>query len=578
MIKSPKKKALILFGVGLLILLIVMGSILVFAGSFYVRLRHKEGSIQEAERIKEVIFHLKQQEEDIVSYIEDANLIRNGTIWLIDQDQEVFAGEGLFPEEAAREALDGEVFFQTETFLEGGVYHTVTAVPVIEDNLIQGALVTAVPGRAFYDLTEWLVKMAVVSITVFAAVAAVLHFWAMEEHSRSFKDLADKVFAAGTGKSVHWPEQNRDDLGKLVNALTYLQEYHQREETKLSSEKDRLEKLLDKIKTGVFLVNEQGRVQQINPAARDMLGVENGRGQGEPILEIIKDYDLKQKIETALEKKEEMTYEIKIILPTERILETHVTPLETENKTPSSVVMVVLQDITAFQKLAQMRSDFVANVSHELRTPLTSIRGFAETIIEEGFEDEKSAKHFINIIKQEADRLTRLIDDLLDLSRIESGEVRMSYKKTNLNNLISETLEKLHSQLDKASIELHVDMPKETILLTADPDRISQVLINFIDNSMKYTHRNGKIWVRVKEEEQTVQVEVEDNGVGIPSQDLDRIFERFYRVDKARTRRSGGTGLGLAIVKHIVEAHGGRVFVNSTPGKGTTFGFLLPKD
>ncbi len=222
-----------------------------------------------------------------------------------------------------------------------------------------------------------------------------------------------------------------------------------------------------------------------------------------------------------------------------------------------------------------MRRDFVANVSHELKTPLTSIKGFVETLLEGALEDKENNRNFLRIIQEHAERLDKLVNDLLSLSHLESKEIALDNKSFNLRQQLQEVIAGFNSQLRKRNIEIKNDLP-EAIFVKADQDRIEQVFTNLIDNAVKFNKENGFVKVYAQEINGKIRVTVEDSGIGIPEKDIPRIFERFYRVDQARSRQMGGTGLGLAIVKHIMNIHGGTVTVESEVGKGSKLTLIFP--
>jgi two-component system phosphate regulon sensor histidine kinase PhoR len=226
-------------------------------------------------------------------------------------------------------------------------------------------------------------------------------------------------------------------------------------------------------------------------------------------------------------------------------------------------------------KFENVRKDFVANVSHELRTPIANIKGYAETLLDGAIDDEKHARDFIKIIHGESDRLASLINDILDLSKIESDTFKLNLKQNDLSEVVNTVIRLLEKDVRDKSISVHNKLEKGSYVMS-DQSLLIQVFINLIHNAIKYSHDNTSIVVSAATDNNFIKIEVEDQGIGIPAQDLPRIFERFYRVDKARSKELGGTGLGLAIVKHIVQAHGGDVFVRSTEGVGSTFGFTVP--
>jgi two-component system phosphate regulon sensor histidine kinase PhoR len=262
------------------------------------------------------------------------------------------------------------------------------------------------------------------------------------------------------------------------------------------------------------------------------------------------------------------------MVPEEKILLVHATAVVRKKKTEGAVM--VFHNITELRHLENIRRDFVANVSHELRTPLTNIKGYAETLLEGALNDKKNAKEFLEIIHTDSDRLARLVDDLLDLSRLESGQSKLDLKACSMALVAKKVISLLKKEAEDKSISISTEMVKDEKVL-ADESKISQVLLNLIDNAIKYTPENGTISISAQAKAAVVEVRVSDTGIGISDKDLPRIFERFYRVDKARSRELGGTGLGLSIVKHIVQEHKGSVRVESLVGQGSTFTFTLPK-
>ena len=239
--------------------------------------------------------------------------------------------------------------------------------------------------------------------------------------------------------------------------------------------------------------------------------------------------------------------------------------------------MAVLRDVTELRHSERLRRELTANVSHELRTPLTSIKGFTETLLDGAVRDEATSRRFLTIISSEADRLVKLVDDLLDLSQLESKRVTLDLRRVNVAALVAHTVDKLQPLAQGSGLLLEQAAPPE-VWVTADRDRLEQVLTNLIDNALKYTPTGGRVDVRVAQADREVEISVSDTGKGIGPADLPHVFERFYRADRSRTRGSGGTGLGLAIARHIVEAHGGRIRVDSLLDEGTTFLFTIPQN
>jgi two-component system phosphate regulon sensor histidine kinase PhoR len=242
--------------------------------------------------------------------------------------------------------------------------------------------------------------------------------------------------------------------------------------------------------------------------------------------------------------------------------------------------VLVFHDITELKKLETMRRDFVANVSHELRTPLTAIRGYAETLLAGALSDRDRSRQFLAVIDRHSERLSRLIDDLLTLSDLELGKTALKREAVQVEGLVDEVFEVVGEKADRGKVTLVKAIPSDLPLLLGDADRLQQVLINLTDNAVKYTPAGGRVTIGARQTENgsapLVEVEVADSGIGIPAEDLPRLTERFYRVDKARSRELGGTGLGLAIVKHLVQLHGGKLQITSEPNVGTTVRFAVP--
>jgi two-component system, OmpR family, phosphate regulon sensor histidine kinase PhoR len=364
-----------------------------------------------------------------------------------------------------------------------------------------------------------------------------------------------------------------NELFHLEQGINATAAHLQERLVELAQEKARLEAILRTMADGVLLLDHRKKILMLNPAAQAMFGLTDADAVGRDHLEVTHHFDLDQLLDKVLQTGETATLEIRRARPAEQILEARLAPFGDGHRG----VLLVLRDATRARKLEQMRTDFVSNVTHELRTPLTSIRGFAETLLEGALEDPDTARHFVGIIQRESEQLGRLIDDILDLSRIEGGKWKVRKEPVRLQELAQETVGRLSSKAETLGVDLRLEIPDALPQIQADAVRLAQVLLNLVDNALKYTKPGGSVTVSAFEQGPLLHVRVQDTGAGIPRADLSRLFERFYRVDKARSRATGGTGLGLSIVKHIVEAHGGAVGVESELGKGSTFFFTLPK-
>jgi len=325
---------------------------------------------------------------------------------------------------------------------------------------------------------------------------------------------------------------------------------------------------------GVLAVDGHETVLLMNERARAMFGVGAGRGDGKPFLEVIRNADLHEIFRAGRTAGDVARRELRLTSPVERTLRVTAVPLPLGSD-PPGVVMVV-DDVTELRRLEQVRTEFVANVSHELRTPLTAIQGYLETLLGGALEEREHARRFVEVAFRHTERLGRLLNDLTDLSNIELGKVSLRLAPTPLRPVVDSVLEIVEAKARDRGVQLAADVP-EALIAHADHDRLAQILINLVDNAVKYTPSGGAVTVRARAlDGERVELAVSDTGVGIPPADLPRITERFYRVDKARSRELGGTGLGLAIVKHLVLAHGGELAIESEQGEGTTVRVALP--
>jgi two-component system phosphate regulon sensor histidine kinase PhoR len=344
----------------------------------------------------------------------------------------------------------------------------------------------------------------------------------------------------------------------------------------ISAVKNRLEALLENTVNGIIMIDDQSRIAYINPAGMALLGLEQNPLGGN-VIEAIKSYDLLEMIDKVKSEADPLCKSIQVYQADEKHIEVNVVPINEGKREGAMSILIVMNDITETRRLEKVRKDFVANVSHELKTPVATISGFAETLLSEGDENAEHVEEFSTVIFKEAQRMKKLINDLLELSRLESGKVSLNIQPLDMISLIKESiaLVKMRNPIAKARIEFNE--PGEELQFDGDPDSITHILENLLDNALNYSNDGGLITVNLERYgKKGVRVSVRDEGEGIPEAELPRIFERFYRVDKARSRKTGGTGLGLAIAKHLVENHGGTLEVESYPGKGSIFSFALP--
>lgn len=360
--------------------------------------------------------------------------------------------------------------------------------------------------------------------------------------------------------------KTNDELGSLGKSFNNMADKLEETMDELLGKQIRLTSILKSIGSGIIALDKNENIILINPCAKEIFKIENENLIGENIRDIIEEEQILEVIEKNIEKSE-----LKITKPTERYLKIKVDRILEGINSGGSVISI--EDITDYRMLENMRRDFVANVSHELKTPITSIKGFAETL--KYVEEEEIRNKFLGIIEEESDRLTRLIQDILSLYEIETKDNDIAKEFFEVGQLLDNVNIIVGGNAKKKNININlINQSKE--ILYGNKDRFKQMILNIVDNAVKYAGDNSDIWIRSKDYDNKIIIEIEDNGVGMSKEHLNRIFERFYRIDKARSRSSGGTGLGLAIVKHIVNNFEGNISVESEILKGTKFIIELP--
>lgn len=424
--------------------------------------------------------------------------------------------------------------------------------------------------------------IALISLLVASGIAIL---WArgMSRHLRQMVDFAQGVSRGAM--TAHLRIASQDEIGELAAALNAMTDSLKETLHRLEREGERVRTIMESMAEGLLVIDGQGRISLANPAAEGLLGLKKGEASGRTPLEAVRSHDLDELVKAADREKGGASAEITLIAPRRRILAGTAVALRKTGDAPQGTVLV-LRDVTELKRLEEVRMEFVMNVSHELRTPLTAIRGYVETLLDGGLKDGEEAQRFLEIIHRHAERLGRLLNDLLDLSNIELERAPLHCRPLALPEIVRQALTTLTPLAEQKGVELTAAVPDELPSILADRDRLFQILVNLVDNAVKYTPEGGLVRLRAAilpttptqgtHSQSVVEIVVEDTGIGIPRKDLPRITERFYRVDKARSREQGGTGLGLAIVKHLVQAHGGTLTIESELGKGTRVRVTFP--
>lgn len=423
-----------------------------------------------------------------------------------------------------------------------------------------------------------------------AAVTALAPLWLLARRLSQLTELSRAIAAGGDLRRA----EGDDTVSRLESNLLAASRNFRAQLQAAREEKEKLEAVLSGMVEGVLVLDRAGDIRLSNRCAERLFGVAPGETLvGRPLISVSRDPDLRDLVREVMQAgvAGPCMREITLDAQGRGSLQVTATPLG-EAGSAGQLFILVFHDLTELKRLEATRRDFVANVSHELRTPLTAIRGYAETLQSGALEDPALARRFVEVIARHSERLGRLIDDLLALSDLELGRTEIQRAPISLVSAVDAAVEVVRDKAEQRRVQLQRDIPGDTPMVLADQDRIEQLLVNLVDNAVKYTPEGGSVTVRAKVDgpppedagaappeggvHDWVQVSVVDTGIGIPRNELPRLTERFYRVDKARSRALGGTGLGLAIVKHIVQAHGGALRIESELGRGTAVSVYLP--
>jgi two-component system, OmpR family, phosphate regulon sensor histidine kinase PhoR len=359
-------------------------------------------------------------------------------------------------------------------------------------------------------------------------------------------------------------------------ALETLIDRHRELEERFREGESSVQAVFGAMLDGLVVVDDQRRVRMMNREFRRAFGRENGE-PGEPLLEVIRHASIDRLVLEAIRASEPRRESIQMSRgPSEgREMEVSAVPLG-ENSASTEGAVILFHDVTQLRQMEEIRRDFVANVSHELRTPLSIFRGYLETLLDEPQQPPGELLRILEVMERHSDRLYALVEDVLSLARLESPAAELDLSEISLPEFLQEILDDWKKRLEAKQLKSHLDVPLDLPKLEADESRLQEIIYNLLDNAVKYSQAGGAITLRATVEGDQVRISVSDEGIGIRENDLPRIFERFYRADKARSRELGGTGLGLSIVKHIAQLHGGTAQAQSEPGKGTTISVLLP--
>ena len=442
------------------------------------------------------------------------------------------------------------------------------AVPLLEKSAYQKALINGVP----VDLSFVQNTAIVISLTGLIVGLSISLIYT-NRYVDDLKTLTEAAKELGEGKNQEinlLPMQNSlREMGELREALQKTANQIEDQINELSKERAMLSAVLRQMTDGVLIADSSGKVQLLNDAAEKLFMISEEEALGRSVVEVMRHHRLVELWEeTQNGPAKTITMEMGA---RHKFLQVVGIPLGEELPGRS---MLLFQDLTQTHRLETIRRDFISNISHELRTPMAGLKAISETLLDGALEDPTVARRFVVRMDSEVDNLTQMVNELLELSRIEAGRFNFDYQRIEPCRLMQKPVERMVLQAERVNLTLSYDCPVDLPLVFADPERISQVFINLIHNAIKFTPNGGRIHVTAYQDGQMVVFKVSDNGVGIAEKDINRIFERFYKADRARS--GGGTGLGLSICRHIVDAHGGKIWAESVENEGSDFYFSLP--
>lgn len=471
-------------------------------------------------------------------------------------------------------ALKGEIVKDFNSTIDLRNNYKSIAIPITSDGSeIIGAIYLNVDLTPI-NKTITNIKSILTSATIWALCFTVLLGSILSRTiTGPIKEVTSKAEKLAKGDFDHIiPVRSDDEVGKLTEMFNYLTVRLRTTLNEMNNEKGKMETILAYMTDGVIAVSTDGTILHANPAAFKLFKLTQEDVEGKSFDGIAGMLDLPFTHEDLfIDQKEKNN----LINAGDATIRYSVVPFKNEAAETAGAI-IVLQDVTEQENLDRMRKEFVANVSHELRTPLTTIKSYTETLLDGALDDRNMSLKFLNVINSESDRMTRLVKDLLMLSRLDYDKAQWNMKEIDLTKILSDCVYNMDISARQKGQSLTLEINDEIPATVGDKDRIEQVIINIISNSIKYTQEKGKIHVSMWKEGEYINIKVKDNGIGIPKKDMDRLFERFYRVDKARSRMLGGTGLGLSIAKQIVEAHKGQIILDSIYGEGTWVTVMLP--
>lgn len=521
--------------------------------------------------------------EDLHDVVNNFNKISGTDIQIIDADSFIISAssnhsaiEKKTPQAEVLRALQG--FGTNENVIDQNVRKRSIVMPVWDNNKVIGAVYVVASMEELYTTINRINQIFIAGTLIALAFTAILGIILSTTITNPIKEMTEKATAMAEGRFNQVVRiMGHDEIGQLAHAFNDMTYRLKEALFSIEEEKNKLSHILSNMSDGLVATDDRGKIIVMNRRAEQMLQVKESDLLGVDIADLLQLSKLEIEQRTLGDNHTAMLELQHDEGDDALIVRITFTPIKRRGHGITGTI-VVLQDVTEQEKLDRSRREFVANVSHELRTPLTSIKSYLEALDDGAISDPQLSHRFVGVTRNETERMIRLVTDLLQLSRLDSQEVVINKEPTDLVGMLEDVADRFSFQLKQKSIDISIEVKQPIAPLMLDADQIDQLLDNLVSNAIKYTPEEGSITITVETvDDDWIQVSVEDTGVGIKKKDLQRVFERFYRVDKARSRNMGGTGLGLSIAREIVRAHGGIIAIQSDPPQGTRVSFTLPK-
>jgi two-component system, OmpR family, sensor histidine kinase VicK len=524
------------------------------------------------EAIKDILKDYKSSSSDIA----EIRVIDGGSFKILGTSSE--NNQGVVGQRTTDLKIKRSIVFEADEDVirwQSGNRVWVLSTPILHNNEAIGAVYLVAKIENIFTQMKDINKILATGTGIALLFTAILGILLAQTITRPISDMRKQAQAMARGNfSRKVKVYGYDEIGQLAITFNNLTKKLQEAQATTEGEKRKLSSVISYMTDGVLSTDRKGRIILINEPAAEMLGVSRETVLSQPIVSVL-GLDENYTFEDLLQEKESIVLDYST-KGKPFILRANFSVIQKESGFVNGLI-TVLYDVTEQEKIDIERREFVANVSHELRTPLTTMRSYLEALAEGAWRDEEIAPNFLETTRTETERMIRLVNDLLQLSKMDSVDYRLSREWVDFPIFFNRIIDRFELTKNQ-NVTFIRDISEEDLFVEVDEDKITQVLYNIISNAMKYSPEGGTITFRTKEEDDMLTISISDEGVGIPKDNLDKIFDRFYRVDKARTRKLGGTGLGLAIAKEMVNAHGGKIWAESVEGKGTTIYFTLPYD